>query len=285
MSKFKRSNSVKHTSWIISIASAFILAVTGCSATATATPIPTISLGGTETSALSQIKASAVVVPAQESRLSFVISGLVMEVTVKEGDQVQAGQALVKLDTTELEFDVAAAEAALTSAELDAKIQRQRKKEFDFNKFNFIYASSPGEKIQAADAKVDQMRSALEEAKAFLAQGTLVAPFDGTVVGVDISTGEYVRSSQVVIKLAKLDTLQIETTDLSELNVTAIEIGQPAIVFVEALGEDFPGRVTTISPISDTIGGDVVFKVIIKLKEQPKDLLWGMSADVEINTE
>jgi multidrug efflux pump subunit AcrA (membrane-fusion protein) len=89
----------------------------------------------------------------------------------------------------------------------------------------------------------------------------------------------------VIIKLAKLDDLQIETTDLSELNVAAVKIGQPAKVFVEALNENFSGKVTAISPISDTIGGDVVFKVTIQLDEQPKDLLWGMSADVEINVE
>ena len=285
MLKFKRSNSVKHIFWTLLVASALILVETGCSPAATATPIPSISLGATEISASSQVKASAVVVPTQESRMSFVISGLVEAVTVKEGDRVQAGQALVKLDTTELEFDIAAAKAALTAAELDAQIRRQRKKEFDFNKFNFVYVSSPGEKIQAADAKVDQMQSALEEAKASLAQGTLTAPFEGTIVEVDVSAGEYVQPGQVIIKLAKLDTLQIETTDLSELNIAAVKIGQPAAVSVEALGKDFPGRVTAISPISDTIGGDVVFKVTIRLNEQPKELLWGMSADVEINTE
>jgi hypothetical protein len=79
--------------------------------------------------------------------------------------------------------------------------------------------------------------------------------------------------------------LQIETIDLSELNVAAVEIGQPATVFVEALEEEFLGEVTTISPISETIGGDVVYRVTIRLEEQPMELLWGMSADVEIQTE
>jgi RND family efflux transporter MFP subunit len=285
MSKFKRSNSVKHTFWIICIASALILALMGCSSAATATPIPTISLDGTETSASSQVKASAVIVPVQESRLGFVISGLVEEVAVKEGDKVDAGQTLIQLDTTGLEFDIVAAKAALTSAESDAQVQRQPRKKFNLSTFKFTYVSAPPEKLQEADAKVDQMRSALEAAKASLAQGILVAPFAGTVVEVDVSPSEYVQPGQVVIKLAKLDDLQIETTDLSELNIAKVKIGQPASVFVEALNENFTGKVTTISPISDTIGGDVVFKVTIQLDEQPKDLLWGMSADVEINVE
>lgn len=285
MSKFKRSNSVKHTFWTILITSTLVLSVTSCSSAATATPIPAISLGGAKTTTSNQVKASAVVVPAQESRLSFVISGMVDEVTVKEGDQVEAGQVLVKLDTTEQEFDIVAAQASLNAAELDAQIQRRRRRQFDFDTFNFIYVSTPGETIQAADAKVDQMRSALEAVKASLAQATLIAPFGATVVRVDVEPGEYVQPGQVLIKLARLDELQIETTDLSELNIAAVKIGQPATVFVEALNENFPGKVTAISPISNTIGGDVVFNVTIQLDEQPKDLLWGMSADVEINTE
>jgi HlyD family secretion protein len=42
--------------------------------------------------------------------------------------------------------------------------------------------------------------------------------------------------------------------------------------------------VTDISRISSTVGGDVVFKVTINLDEQPQGLLWGMSADVKIET-
>ena len=93
------------------------------------------------------------------------------------------------------------------------------------------------------------------------------------------------QPGQVVIVLAKLDNLKIETTDLSELNIATVDIGQPVSVYVEALDKKFQGTVTAISPISDTIGGDVVFKVTVQLEEQPLDLLWGMSADVEIQTE
>ena len=82
-----------------------------------------------------------------------------------------------------------------------------------------------------------------------------------------------------------LENLQIETTDLSELNIATVEVGQPASVYVEALDEEFPGKVTAISPISETIGGDVVFRVSIQLDKQPADLLWGMSTEVTIDTQ
>jgi HlyD family secretion protein len=94
-----------------------------------------------------------------------------------------------------------------------------------------------------------------------------------------------VQPGQVVIVLAQLERLKIETTDLSELDVAAVKAGQPATVYVEALDQEFPGTVTAIAPISDTLGSDVVFKVTIELEAQPADLLSGMSADVEIKTE
>lgn len=265
--------------------SVIVLLMAGCSPAPAATPLPAISLDAPDASEASLVKASAVVLPVQESRLSFVISGMVEEVTVKEGDQVQTGQALAMLDTTDLEYNIAVAEAALTAAEIEAEVQRQARKRFNFDSFQFEYVSTAGELIAQADSRAEQRRLAVEVAKASLEQATLEAPFAGTVVEVNIAPGEYVQPTQVVMVIATLENLLIETTDLSELNVAGVEIGQPATVFVEALGEEFPGKVTAISPISNTIGGDVVFKVTIELDEQPETLLWGMSADVEINVE
>lgn len=276
---------MKRTYWIMNLVSMFALAMASCGAVTTQTPIPTISLDAADTTALNQVQASAIVVPAREARLSFVIAGMVETVQIKEGDRVQAGQAIATLDTTEMEFDIISAKAALTSAEMDAQIQNQRRRRFNSSTFSFEYVSPPAEKILEADSKIEQMRAALEATKATLAQGTLVTPFDGTVVEVDVAPGEYVRPAQVVIVIADLQNTQLETTDLSELNVAAVKVGQPASVYVEALDNTFPGKVTSISPISNTLGGDVVFKVTIQLDEQPKELLWGMSADVKIDVD
>ncbi len=257
------------------------LLAAGCGPTATPAPIPTLSLE-TPSSALQTLKASAEVVPAQKAHLGFVIPGLVKEVLVEEGEQVQAGQTLMVLDTADLQFAVAAAEADLRAAELDATLQRYRRKYLN-DAGRIVYLSGPREQILRADAKVAAKQAALETARASLAQGTLVAPFAGMVVSIAIQSGEYTQPGQVVLVLADLTDLQIETTDLSELNIAAVTIGQPASVYVEALNKAFPGQVTAISPRSETIGGDVVFRVTIQLKERPTALLWGMSADVEIH--
>jgi len=264
---------------------AIVIVFTGCNPSSSVTPIPPILLDASNTSASGLVKASGVAVPVNKARLSFIIPGMVEDVTVKEGDQVQAGQELVQLDTTKLEYDIVAAKAALTSAEINIEVQKRPRKKFSFDTFNFEQVALPGEKILEVELQAKQKQFALEAAQAALAQGTLVAPIAGTVIVVKVTPGEYVQASQVVLELANLNDLVIETTDLSELDIAKVEIGQPASVFVEALDEEFPGKVIAISPISDTIGGDVVFKVTIKLDDQPKELLWGMSADVEINTQ
>jgi RND family efflux transporter MFP subunit len=238
----------------------------------------------TKTSERGTVVASAVIVPAQKSEMGFIISAPVKEVTVKEGDVVQAGQTLIVLDTPDLEYSVVEAEATLRSAQADAAIQRFRNKTRN-QAGKVIYLSGPRELIEVADTKVQQARAALEVAQATLAQGVLLAPFDGTVVQVNVAPGEYVQPDQIVVVIGDLDQLQVETTDLSERDIPAVKLGQNAVVYVKALETEFRGKVTAISPAADIVGGDVVYKVTITLDEQPSDLLWGVNAEVEILTE
>ena len=139
--------------------------------------------------------------------------------------------------------------------------------------------------LESAQAEADRAQALLDSANTTLAtQSTLVAPFDGTVVSVDISPAETVVPGRVIITIGDLSRLEVETKDLSERDVPRVQIGQTANVFIEALNQEFPGKVIEISRISSTVGGDVVFKVTIDLDKQPQGLLWGMSADVKIET-
>lgn len=228
-----------------------------------------------------KVVASAVIVPAQVTELGFVTSALIKEITVKEGEQVQAGQTLAALDIPELQFAVIAAEAALRSAQAEEKVQSYRRIK-DRRNGRVFFDVVPPEVRQIAHARVQQAQAALEVAQATLAQTTLVAPHDATVVSVNVIRGEYVEQNQVVLILATLNTLQVETTDLSERDITKVKIGDPANIFVEALNADIAGKVIRISPIANTLGGDVIYTVTVSLDEQPNDLLWGMTAEVMI---
>ena len=242
-------------------------------------------------SAQKTVTASAVIIPAQVSELGFVISGIAKDIPVKEGDTVKAGQTLMVLDTPDLQFAVTEAQASLRAAQAQAEI---RSNEIIKN-FKIIYRrkkilvkrlrlSVPPEVIEMADASVQQAQASVEIAQAKLAQGTLTAPFDGIVTSLSVMSGEFVPSDQAVITLATLNALQLETTDLSERDIPNVHIGDPANVFIEALNKNISGKVISVSPRADTVGGDVVFKVTIAPDAQPEGLLWGMTAEVQIQS-
>ena len=227
------------------------------------------------------VVASAVVVPAQITRLSFLTSALVKEISVKEGDDVTAGQTLVTLNTPDLEYNLVAAQEAFRSRQAYAELQRY-KRVLDIRKGKKFWDVVPPEVRQKADAEAASAQAALEIGQASLAESTLVAPLDANVASVDIMPGEFVKENQVVVTLATLNALQLETTDLSERDVTKVNTGATVNIFIEALNENFTGRVVSISPRADTVGGDVVFKVTIAFDKQPENVLWGMTAEVTI---
>jgi len=230
-------------------------------------------------SAQTTVTASAVVVPAQASQLGFLISALAKEVPVTEGDPVKAGQTLIVLDTPDLEFAVTEAQAALHSAQAYADLQKYRRVK-DRRNGKIFYDAAPVEFRQRADARVQQAQVTLELAQINLAENTLTAPFDGTVASIGVIPGEFVPSDQAVVTIATLNDLQLETTDLSERDITKVKVGTPVNIFIEALNDNFKGKVLSIAPIADTVGGDVVFKATITFDKQPENLLWGMTAEV-----
>lgn len=254
------------------------LLLSACTSLApTPTAIPTISLDEGDTTTNPQtddtnsVSASAVVVPVKDAQLAFASVGRVTTVDVKVGDKVSAGQTLVKLDTTIQEARVREAEANL----LAAQVQYNYQKRLGLDQVH----------IESAEADVARMQALLDSAKAILdTQYVLVAPFDGTIVSTDVAPAETVVPGQVVIILGDLSKYQIETTDLSERDVTRVRVGQSANVFIEALGEEFPAKVIDVDRVSTTLGGDVVFKVTLEIDDQLEGLLWGMSADVQIDT-
>jgi RND family efflux transporter MFP subunit len=260
---------------VITLIALILSACTSLGSTPTA--IPTISLdtsnspAGTQSGDANSVSASASIVPVQEAELSFANVGRVKAVDVNVGEQVRAGQVLVELDTTLLEAKVKEAEANLAAAQVQVRYLKR--------------VGTDEVHLESAQAEADRAQALLDSAKATLAaQSTLVAPFDGTIASVDISSGETVVPGRVVITMGDLSRFQVQTKDLSERDIPRVQIGQNANVFIEALGQEFTGKVTEISRISSTVGGDVVFTVTIDLDTQPQGLLWGMSADVKIET-
>jgi HlyD family secretion protein len=257
---------------------ALALILSACTSASSPTAIPTVVLGNnnppsnnTGSGDAKSVSASGVIVPVNDAQLSFASVGRVTAVNVQVGDQVKAGDILVALDTSILEAKVREAEANLAAAEAQVRFLKR-------NKTDAVH-------LETAEADVDRAQALVDLANATLhAQSTLAAPFDGTIVSVDIAPAETVTPGQTVIVLGDFSRFQIETTDLGELDVTRVRVGQPAVVFIEALGAEFTAEVLDISLTSSTLGGEVVYAVRLAFDDQPAGLLWGMSADVQIQT-
>jgi multidrug efflux pump subunit AcrA (membrane-fusion protein) len=129
--------------------------------------------------------------------------------------------------------------------------------------------------VMAARTRVAALESVINQSK-------LIAPFDGTVIELYLNSGEMVSPGASVLLLADLTTLQVKTTDLNEVDVARVQIGDPVKVTFDALPDTIvTGEVTEIA-LKNAPGSGVYFNVTIALDEIPDALRWGMSAFVEI---
>jgi len=146
-----------------------------------------------------------------------------------------------------------------------------------------VAVGATGEEIAVLQTRVDQARLKLEWAKADLANAELKTPLAGTVTKVMIHTGETTSAGQAVLELADTSHWWVETSNVGELEIGRVAVGQEARVAVNAfLGEELVGTVVAISPTAVVQHGDTTYTVIVELQETELDLRWGMTAKVSI---
>lgn len=139
----------------------------------------------------------------------------------------------------------------------------------------------PGD-VDLAQKRLDSARAALAAAQAAPGSLTLAAPFAGTASEVLVRGGEAVSPGAPVVILADLSQLQVETTDLNEVDAARIRTGDRAIITFDAL-PDVSLDATVVSIASRASpGAGVSYKVVLELAAIPPDLRWGMSAFVDI---
>jgi multidrug resistance efflux pump len=186
--------------------------------------------------------------------------------------QAEAGSTPEQIAQTQA--DVVSAEAALANLEAGATNEQ-------------IAVAEAGVKI--AEAGVEKAKTGITSAQAELAKTELIAPFDGTVGSLDIEEGEIVQSGAVAISLGDTSRWQIETDDLTEIDVVNVREGANVSISVDALPDaEFQGKVVRITPKSVTKAGDVTYTVLIDLTEgDTSRLRWGMTTfvDIEIGPE
>jgi len=189
-------------------------------------------------------------------------------------------QALAKGATAEeLDIAQAAIEAARPQIEVAQAQARQAQAQLDL-----LLAGPAAEAITVAEAQVQQAQTALQGAKTALEKTVLVAPLSGTVGDVMVEEGETVMAGAPVLMIGDLSALQVETDDLSEVDVVEVAVGQDVEVSVDALPYlELGGQVSKIAPMAEEQHGDIVYTVTIDLEEgAAASLRWGMTAYVDI---
>ncbi|MGD2144464.1 MAG: efflux RND transporter periplasmic adaptor subunit [Anaerolineae bacterium] len=141
------------------------------------------------------------------------------------------------------------------------------------------------EEIAAAEAAVQQASVALEKARVELERTKVQAPFGGTVGMVQVRENETVAPGQTLVTLGDLTTLRVETTDLDEIDVARVKVGQTVDVTFDAVPDRvLAGRVTRLAPMAESDGAGVNYTAIIELEELDPVIRWGMTAFVDIET-
>ena len=165
-------------------------------------------------------------------------------------------------------------ESTLESAQAE---MAQAQKEYDI----LSAGSDAGEKA-VAEAQYEAARANLAAARAALADVELSAPFDGTVAGLKVKSGESVTPGQVAVSVADFSGWIVKTTDLTELDVVDISEGQAVSITLDAIpDETLDGKVQTIGQNFSEKQGDIVYEVTVELTESLPNMRWGMTAVVK----
>jgi len=150
-------------------------------------------------------------------------------------------------------------------------------------KSNLAKLTPTPEDLAASEANVNVAKAARDLAADALARAKLVAPFDGTIVAIEPKVGEQVGIGVPVVRLADTTNFQVETTDLTEINIVNVKEGDAATVTLDAIPEvELTGKVASIKGFGENKQGDIVYTVVIKLDKQDPRLRWNMTAKVTI---
>jgi HlyD family secretion protein len=242
------------------------------------------------------------------------ISGLVTAVLVDQGDRVEPGQVLARLDDSDLSRQVEVVESTLGAA--NAAVERQKadraralavldQARFDYDRIENLVKQNTAattefqeatKALRVAEADVARADAALVEVqkqviaaektlefqKAKLADTVVRAPFAGLIARRDRDPGDVVMPGGSVLLLVSTDELWISAW-VDETEMTRLEPNQPAhVVFRSEPGRSYPGEVARLGREVDRETRE--FLVDVRVRELPGNWAVGQRAEVYIET-
>ncbi len=220
---------------------------------------------------------------AQNAEMGFEVAGRILEFMVREGQQVESGQPLARLDDRDYRAELDKVQANLDKARAD--LQRSEN----------IYKQDPGaisaDKIESDRRAVSVSEASLAQAQKAVEDTLLRAPFDGLVSRRLVEEFENVLAKQSVLLLQDTSFLKIDV-NLPERDFTAKGTGlaleeltartTPRVQVSSIPGREFPARITEMATAADPVTR--TFQVTLAF-EGPEDakVLPGMTARVVVD--
>lgn len=217
------------------------------------------------------IRAGGVTEPRATTDLAFQVPGRVVSIAADEGTRVTRGEMIAALDPTEYRLayeraDLAWARQASELRRWQALLASGSVSANDFDKLE-------------NEAKQAGVQRALAEKRH--ADTRLLAPFSGTIARKMVEVGATVGTGTTVVTLADLSEVEVRV-GVSEADVAAVRVGQPASVELSALAAPLAGRVTHVGVIADPASRTYAIKVA--LPNPDNSLRGGMIATVLLPT-
>ncbi|HEU0297917.1 MAG TPA: efflux RND transporter periplasmic adaptor subunit [Longimicrobium sp.] len=264
------------------------------------------------------VTASGKIEPKRKVDISADISGRVVQVAVEEGQWVNAGDLLLRIDPTQLAAALRRAQATVQQSQARAaqaraqltKAQADLRRAEQLMQTNELVSAADVENArtqaqvaeqehQAALFAVSQAQAAVSETRDQLSKTTIAAPMSGRVTRLNIEQGETAvvgtmnNPGSLLLTIADLSVMEAKV-EVDETDVPGLTVGDSAAVKVDAFpGQEFPGRVTRIGNSSIQLAGagqsgeqqSVDYEVVITLDNPPAELRPDLSATAEIVTE
>jgi multidrug resistance efflux pump len=185
--------------------------------------------------------------------------------------QTDYDNAVAKLESTKRERD--AVRAALDQALAD---ETEAKHQYD------ISQDGPNAEQKAlAEARLNNAKAQVASAENNLTNYELKAPFDGEVMDTNVSVNQMVGPETWAVVVADTSQWFIDTSDLTELDVVNVAVGQNVSITADALpGVTMTGVVQEISQTYKSQSGDILYTVRIKVNDLDPRMRWGMTVEV-----
>lgn len=250
------------------------------------------------------VSATGKIQPEVEVKLSSEVSGEIIELPIVEGQAVEKGDLLVRINPDIYQSNLERVRAGYQNsrANYSQTLANLKQAESDYNRNKTLFEKGVISKAEwdqivsnyevaqankeSAYFSMQSSAASVTEAQDNLGRTNIYAPMSGTISKLDAELGERVVGTQQmagteILRVANLDNMEVEV-DVNENDIVKVSVGDSTIVEVDAyLGKEFKGIVTEISNTADNeLTTDQVtnFKVKVRiLKESYEDLLEGKS--------